>query len=150
MTLGEAPAVLLGKGTSAHLRIEVLRRTHPAATDYWDGNWVSAHVVVRAGGFDGRADGDLRTEELLAFREQLARLHATLEGEAVFATMEEWLSVRLVGDGRGHVEAKAVLRDAPGIGNRLDFTLALDQGELPAVLSALERVCAAYPVIGKP
>lgn len=150
MTLGEPPVVLLGRATSAYLRIEVLRRTHPTATDYWDGNWVSAHVRVRAGGFDGRADGEFRTEELLAFREQLGRLHATLKGEAVFATMEEWLHLRLVGDGRGHIVVKAVVRDAPGIGNRLEFALALDQTDLPMVISALDRVCAAYPVISRP
>ncbi len=150
MTRGDALAVVLGKSTSEHLRIEVLRRTHPNATDYWDGNWVSVHVGVRVGGFDGRADGDLRAEELHSFREQLARLHATLKGEAVFRTREEWLSVRLVGDGRGHLDARGVLRDVPGTGNRLEFGFKLDQTDLPTTLNALEGVCAVYPVIGKP
>jgi hypothetical protein len=150
MSRGDASVVVLGKSTSEHLCIEVLRRTHPRATDYWDGNWLSAHVRVRVGGFDGRANGDLRAEELVAFREQLARLHMTLTGEAVFQTMEEWLSVRLIGDGRGHIEAKAILRDAPGIGNRLDFTLALDQTDLPTALNALDGMCAVFPVVSKP
>lgn len=150
MTSTNGQALLLGRATSEHLLIELVRRTHPYATDYWDKNWISAHVRVRVGGFDGRADGDLRAEELVAFREQLAGLHATLTGEAVFQTIEDWLSVRLIGDGQGHIGAKAILRDAPGIGNRLEFRLALDQTDLPTALSSLGGMCAAFPVIGRP
>ena len=130
--------------------MEFVQRTHPTATDYWDGNWVAVRVRVRVGGFDGRADGDLRAGELLGFREQLGRLHSTLRGEAVFETMEEWLSVRLTGDGLGHIEAKGFLLDRPGIGNRLDFTLKLDQTDLPNTIRGLDDACRRYPVIGNP
>src|SRR3954454_9303348 len=77
------------------LAITLLGRSHPGASDYWDGNWVLAAVKVQAGGFRGSVGGHLRSEELADFRNQLARLQESLRGTAEFATMEEWLSIRV-------------------------------------------------------
>ncbi len=93
------------------LTISLLGRSHPGATDYWDGNWVRANVKVKAGGFRGSVGGDLRTEELARFLAQLGRLQESLRGTAEFATMEEWLSLRVSGDGKGHMEFRCVIRD---------------------------------------
>jgi hypothetical protein len=141
---------LLGHPASEHVRVEFVQRTHPSATDYWDGNWVAVRVRVRVGGFDARAQGDLRADELASFHRDLVRLHASLAGEARFTTMEDWLSLRLVGDGRGHVEVRGQVRDQPGIGNLLDFGFKLDQTDLQGALSELEAVCRAFPVVGAP
>ncbi len=62
------------------LTIALLGRSHPEATDYWDGNWVTASVEARAGGFRGSVGGHLRAEELAAFHDQLARLQESLRG----------------------------------------------------------------------
>lgn len=41
--------------------------------------------------------------------------------------MEHWLRVTVVGDGRGHMTAKCVARDEPGMGSQLTFEIAFDQ-----------------------
>ena len=101
------------------LTITLVGRSHPGASDYWDGNWVTASVEIRAGGFRRSVSGHLRAEELATFHGQLARLQESLQGTAEFATMEEWLSIRVEGDGQGHMECRCVIRDQPGIGNTL-------------------------------
>ena len=50
---------------------------------------------------------------------------------------------------RGHVEFAGEVRDEPGIGNTLEFRLALDQTHLGAMIDQLDRAATAFPVIGR-
>jgi hypothetical protein len=130
------------------LSIRLLGRSHPGATDYWDGNWVTAAVEVVVGGFRGSVSGDLRSEELAQFHIQLARLQKSLRGTAEFATMEHWLSIRVTGDGQGHLEFRCTIQDVPGTGNTLECTLATDQTFTRATVAELAAAVKAFPVIG--
>src|SRR5690349_4321895 len=105
------------------LTIKLFGRSHPEATDYWDGNWVRAAVEVAAGGFRGSVGGDVRAEELASFHDQFIQLQKSLRGTAEFKTMEEWLSIRVPGDGKGHMELRCNIRDQSNSGNKLDCTL---------------------------
>jgi hypothetical protein len=139
--------VIRGDG-SDFLAITLLGRSHWETTDYWDGNWVRAAVVVQAGGFRGSVAGEVRTDELAQFYDQLRRLQQSLEGTATFETMEGWLSIRASGDGMGHMEFRCSVRDEPGIGNTLECTLATDQTCTRTTLAELHSAIQAFPVIG--
>jgi len=131
------------------LKISVPGRSHPDCDDYWDGNWLQATVDIRAGGFRGSVDGDIRAEELVAFQAQLVPLQQSLQGVAEYDTLEGWLSIRATGDGQGHIEIRCVVLDQPGIGNKLDFTLASDQTFLKQTIAQLTEATKAFPVIGR-
>ena len=141
--------IRVGGERSEFLAITLLGRSHPTASDYWDGNWVRAAVEVAAGAFRGKVDGDLRTDEFDAFRRELALLDESLAGVASFTTMEGWLSINATGDGRGHIELSCEVRDQPGIGNTLAFRLALDQTYLRQAVAQLGQAVAEFPVIGE-
>ena len=143
-------AIVIGAARSEQLSIHVTRREFPEASDYWDGNWVYATIQIRAGAFRGEYEALLRTNELASFRDQLATLHAALNGSATFETMEHWLRVDIQGDGRDHFLAECEARDQPGVGNTLRFELTFDQTELPPVLATLDEVVRAFPVKGSP
>ena len=131
------------------LLIEALRRSHPNATDYWDGNWIHCTIEVTVGGFRGRVDADLRSTDFVSFRKGLEAVYSQLNGEASLETMEGWIALRLAGNGRGHFALDCELLDQPGFGNRLRFRLPpLDQTELPPCVEALRRIEAAFPVAG--
>ena len=132
------------------LTIAVVGRSHPEASDYWDGNWVLASVEVQAGRFRGSVGGHLRAEEMADFHRQLAQLQESLRGTAEFTTMEDWLSIRATGDGRGHIEFRCMVRDQPGIGNTLEFVLATDQTFTRSTVAELAAVVQAFPVVGSP
>jgi hypothetical protein len=132
-----------------HLTIALWGRSH-AATDYWDGNWVRTSVEVEVGGFRGSVDGDVRTDELVRFHQQLAHLQQTLWGTAEFATMEGWLSIRAEGDGCGHLTFRCAIYDEPGVGNALHCTLTTDQTFTRNTVAELEKAIEALPVIGTP
>jgi hypothetical protein len=132
------------------LALTLLGRSHPTATDYWDGNWISTSVEVQAGGFRGSVVGHLRAEELADFHDQFARLQLSLKGSAECATMEGWLRILVEGNGRGQLECRCAIRDDPGIGNTLNCILSTDQTFTRTTVSELAAAVREFPVIGKP
>jgi hypothetical protein len=139
----------IGNRETEHIVVRVLGRERSEAKDYWDGNWVDARVRVAAGGFRGELGGALRTEGFVRLRNQLRLLGDDPAGNAKFETMEDWLSIAIVGDGKGHFHAACAAVDVR-TANRLTFGLDFDQAELPEILCGLDAVCEAWPVVGKP
>jgi hypothetical protein len=132
-----------------YLTITVHGRSFPGCTDYWDGNSVRASVELSVGGFRGSVSGELRTNELKAFHQQLVRLQESLEGTAELETMESWLSIKASGDGCGHMSFRCIIRDQPGIGNTLECLLSTDQTFTRPTVAELSTIVKAFPVIGQ-
>jgi hypothetical protein len=88
-----ALSVTIGHPSGDRVTIEVAGRMHPNADDFWEGNWLVCPVAVRVGGFRGNIDADLRVEELVRFRDQLASLHGSLKGGAVAVAPSGQLTV---------------------------------------------------------
>jgi hypothetical protein len=141
--------VVIGSDTEG-LTIRIVSRMHPGADDYWDGNWLVSPVEVRVGGFTGRVAAGLRAEELARLREGLEALYASLEGEARLESLEDWVTLTCRGDGKGHVDVRGTVVDRPGVGNTLEFRLALDQTQLPPIIDQLRAVEHTFPVLGQP
>ena len=148
MSAQELTLTVRGAGGDRY-EIAVGFRSQSDVEDFDDGNWLACAVRVKAGGFRGDVAVSLRAEEFRRFRDELRRLNATLTGAATFETMEEWTAVRLVGDGRGHIEASGFLVDGFADANRLAFRLDFDQTELARMLRELDAVLSAFPVVGK-
>jgi hypothetical protein len=131
-----------------YILVEVMGRTNPTSTDYWDGNWLNTEVTIRAGGFRGYLTGYLFAEDFITFRDELTTLYTTLSGSASLTTMEDWLSMEMIGDGKGHITAKCTVMDEPGMGNTLQFKFELDQTFIPPILESLSELSNLFPVIG--
>ncbi len=146
----EGLVVVIGSIAGDYLALRPVGRSNPGATDYWDGNWLKVDVDVRTGAFGGMYVADLRVEEFENFRAQIDTLYRSLKGEAVLSSMEGWVSVRLAADRLGHLKAECEVRDVPGMGSRLLFTLDLDQSFIPTIVAALNGVMRTYPLVGHP
>lgn len=140
----------IGFSNRAHVIVSPSRRQHPEANDVWDGNWVDAKVTIAAGGFRGSVEAHLRAEDFTRFRDQLGPLREQLAGTPKFDTMEDWLTIEIKGDGKGHFEASCIAVDQPGMGNRLRFSTQFDQAELAELQRGLDSICEEIPVIAKP
>jgi hypothetical protein len=129
-------------------RVEVQVHSYERAPvgDYHDDNWVQVSVRVRAGAFSGAFDCTFLAPEFSEFRDSLRALHQSLTGKASFSTLEEQLTLELAGDGLGHISLRGVALDSPGMGNKLEFRLDLDQGHLSTALTELDEIVAAFPV----
>ena len=141
---------MLGMATSEYVSVTPLRRLNEQAEDYWDGNWLECLIDLRAGAFTGRYRASLRADEFASFRGELMRLYESLGNQAVFASMEEWLSITVTGDGMGHFQAECRARDEAGVGNTLQFVLGCDQTEIPAMVRSLDLILEGFPVRGRP
>jgi hypothetical protein len=139
----------IGKEDSQYLSVQITSRSYPSSQDYWDGNWVNAVIEIDLGSFRGRYSAYLRAEELKGFHNALSNLYSFHAQEAKFETMEEQLSIRIVGDGLGHFTAECEALDQTGIGNRLRFSLEFDQTDIPSILKGLDGVVEKYPIKGK-
>jgi hypothetical protein len=135
-----------GQSEHERIEIEVLQYERAPVGEYYDDNWLTSRIRVRAGGFRGQVDAAVLTAEFSTFLTALRPLHETLRGTAEFSTMEQQLRLRLTGDGKGHIELAGEVADQPGIGNRLHFILQIDQSQLGASIHELERVTAEFPV----
>jgi hypothetical protein len=134
-----------GHSEQERIEVQVLGYERAPVGEYYDDNWLKVEIRVRAGGFRGKASATIITGELTKFLSELRPLRQTLSGAAEFTTMEEQLSLRLAGDGKGHVELRGEVADQPGVGNRLQFTLQFDQSQLGASIGELEQVTLLFP-----
>ena len=135
-----------GKSEHERIQVDVLRYERSPVGEYHDDNWLTSQVRVCVGGFRGKVDVAIVTDELAAFLIQLRPLYESLSGMAEFITLETQLHLRLTGDGKGHIELVGEVVDQPGIGNRLHFTFQLDQSQLGTSIHELEKVTAQFPV----
>ena len=148
--------VIIGHPDGDHIVLRVLRRKHPSATDYYDGNWVDAQVSISVRPWRGVFNADLRTDEFARFRQRLEELNKRTKPEAMFAPMEPWLEFTLELGSSGEVHLKG--ESGPeGFGRvfnetRLEFEARgfMDQASLPSVIQQLEAIEREFPVIRGP
>jgi hypothetical protein len=126
--------------------MDVLGYEREPTGEYFDDNWLSVAVEVKAGGFKGYFSASFLTGEMEAFREEAAKLYDSLTGQAKFRTLEEQLSLDLVGDGRGHIRLTGSAADQPGIGNTFAFAFTFDQTQLRSSVQSLTRLLGVFPV----
>ena len=135
-----------GQSERERIEVDVLRYERSLTGDYHDDNWLTVKIGVQAGGYHGKADATIMTSEVTEFTSELRTLFETLSGTAKFQTLEGQLSLELTGDGKGHIELTGEVKDKPGIGNRLQFTLQIDQSQLGQSLREIENVTLKFPV----
>lgn len=122
-------------------------REFPDSDDSWDGNFLRVTVHCSGAGGSASATGPiLDTVSVYRFREQLATLQATLQGEAVLDSVEPNVVVRLrASDGLGHIALRVeITADHLSEGHWFEFEL--DQSYLPGVLRQCDAILAEYPV----
>jgi hypothetical protein len=146
--MGTVCAVVIGDSGGKNVTIRANSRAHGDCGDFWDGNWIEAEVSIDMGASSSNFLATFRAEEFAAFFASTRALHNSLKGESVFETMEGQLSLKLVGDGRGHIRVVGESVDQVGIGNRLSFGFEIDQTYLKRILSDLGSLVEAFPIIG--
>lgn len=128
------------------LRIDVLGYERAPVGEYFDDNWLSVEVAVKAGRFERSFRASFLTDEIEAFHKESTKLYDSLTRRAELKTLEEQLSLSLAGDGLGHIRLTGSAQDRMGLGNTLAFAFTFDQSQLRSTLQALARVLSAFPV----
>ena len=146
----EKAGFILGKKSSNYLQIETTNYSFPDSNDFWDGNWINVRIEIKAGAFRGDYEAQLRNVDFLDFRDGLERLYNKLDGFTNFDCIEDYLKIKIKGDGLGHFTADCIANDDPGIyGNCLEFTLEFDQTEIHGLTKMLDDILKEFPIKDK-
>jgi len=131
-------AFQIGGEKSEFVRVSITR-------DNKDG-WLSADVEITVGRFCGSYSADFDTFSFSEFAQQLASLHRTVSGSAMFTSVEGQLELTLKCDALGHISVSGEAMDVAGIGNKLLFEFNIDQTHAPQILKSLKSTLKKHPV----
>jgi hypothetical protein len=142
-------ATIAGDGCALVVRVNGYER--PQLESGADANWLQGEVELTAstsGLFSARHVVSLRIDELMRFRDQLASVVESLDGEAALYHMEEQVgcTVRLE---RGVGELEAFVREHLGAELRVS-SIRTDQSYLQLSLQEFDALIATFPVKGHP
>ena len=131
----------------AGFQLWVHSRQFPEATDYWDGNWLNVTVHCGASGSSVWATGAILDIVAIArWGTQLESLYRTLTGEAVLASDEPNLEVRVTStDTSGHVLLRVEITPDHMTQEHM-FGFATDQSYLPGVIGGCRTIVENYPI----
>ncbi|MCT8140296.1 hypothetical protein H1D32_22910 [Anaerobacillus sp. CMMVII] len=139
---------LLGEETK--IDIDVLSRNHPNCTDFWDGNWVHSKVNIEIPGYRVHFNADLRTDEIRDFLNELKEMNKHLKGKATLSNLDSFLHFECVMNKLGGVSWSIETCYPAGYGAVLNFEFEADQSYLQNLITELEDILTAFPVIGRP
>ena len=146
----QSSCFIIGSESSEFLKVEVLNYLYPDKTDYWDANWLNTKIQIKVGAFSGNYFAQMQTIDFSGFEKELKRLYTDLNGVTQFYSIEDWLTLKFIGDGIGHFLVECLACDFPGTGNTLKFDLEIDQTYIPELLNQLGNILKKYPLKGEP
>ena len=137
----------LGKESSEYLQILAHSYAYPDSTDFWDGNWINTRIIIKVGGFKGDYEAQLRNVDFFDFKKGLENLYNILDGYANFNCIEDYLRIKIKGDGLGHFSAYCIAIDNPGInGHTLKFSIEFDQTEIHSLTKMIDDLLKEFPI----
>lgn len=132
------------------LSIWVRGRQFPAASDYYDANWLVLRATMERGRTSVTADGPiLMTSDFERFRNELAAMNETLKGEANLGGYEPNLTVTLAMGRLGHIGGQIEITPYH-LAERHSFEIGeLDQSHLPKLIASCDELLHSYPVVNR-
>jgi hypothetical protein len=139
MSLVGTPQVVIGHAEAERVTIEVVERGL--------GEWATANVAVTCGVWSGVFQWQFYRGELRSFGQQLLELHRSLSGSANLDPLEPNLTLKMTGDGKGHIIVEGRAEPTFYSGTFLAFQFDLDQTELPPIAAALIAADPDFPSV---
>jgi hypothetical protein len=139
---------ILGEDTK--IEIEVICRSHPNCTDYWDGNWITSTINIEIPGYKAQFNADLRTDELRDFANELKLMDKKLKGKASLFNLDGYLELECEINKKGVIYWTVETCYPAGIGAVLKFDFGSDQSYLKGIVKEIESILSVFPVLGKP
>jgi len=137
------------KAKSDLIRIDVIKPNFPKAELDWDKNSLHCLVSTKIGAFSGTFKADMMSTDFEIFKKELEIVYDNLDHSATFEGIESQVTIRIEGDGIGHLNTRCWLMDKVGTGNELKCEFNFDQTALPKLIEQLDNIISQYKVYGK-
>jgi hypothetical protein len=132
------------------VRLELIKLINKNSKHDWDRNWIITKVTIKGGAFSGQYNADFMTVDFEKFNRELSSLYDNLNGTANFKDLEDYLELKIIGDGLGHFEVDVIACDQPGIyGSELKFKITFDQTQIKELVNQLDLINKEFPVTWK-
>ena len=128
----------------SYIRLTPQHRLYPTAVDDHDRDWIATLVQVQGSVFSGEFMADCMVSDFVAFKQEMKKLETDLNAAADFKTMEGPVSIKIKGDGLGHLLITIQLTPVPGNMDTLVFSMESDQTQIKPILRQLEAITCAY------
>ena len=74
-------------------------------------------------------------------------MYDKLDGYANFNCLEDYIYIKIKGDGLGHFSADCIANDNPGIyGHELKFSIEFDQTEIHILTKMIDDLLKEFPI----
>jgi hypothetical protein len=131
-----------------YLEIKILKRSYENSDNYWDINWLDAEIHIKVSGFEGLYNAFLRIEDFQSFSADLASLLYDQKAKADFHTFEGSLILVCTLQKNGILNCFGEAKNE--IGNRLMFSLDIEQENIFRCLKQIKVILDTYPVLMAP
>ncbi|MCZ2259936.1 WapI family immunity protein [Sporosarcina sp. G11-34] len=132
------------------VEIEILSRSYPNSSDYWDVNWIDSKIKAEIPGYLVHFKADLRTDELRDFVNELKLMNRQLKGRAELNNLEGYIYFGCDMNNVGQITWAGEACYPAGYGAVLNFEFKSNQSYLDSLIKELDAILAVFPVIGKP
>ncbi|MBD1877338.1 hypothetical protein [Coleofasciculus sp. FACHB-T130] len=136
------------KGNQEKVIIDIQGINNLDTDDYWDRTWINSEIEIILPGYHANFFGDIRTEEIFSFLEQLKEMSQTLSGVAELNTMEGLMNLKAEMNNLGHIQWNGKTTYPIGNGNTLTFNFSNDQSFLANLITELQMIKKHFPIIG--
>ncbi|MEH6942686.1 WapI family immunity protein [Bacillus sp. JJ722] len=137
-------------GENEKVQIEILSRSYPNSSDYWDVNWVDSKITIEIPGYFVHFDTDIRTDGLKDFMNELKLMNSKLKGRAILKNMDGSIYFECEMNRLGQISWEGETCYPVTFGAVLNFSFQSDQSFLERLIEELEDILSIFPVIGKP
>jgi len=128
--MGKSNEIIIGNRDGEHISVQVDSARNVEG-------WFGAEVHVCCGGWRGKIDAEFYGNELTRFAEEIRALYRNLTGVARLDPTEPYITLKLEGDGKGHIVVDGTAQRTPGDQTYLTFRIEIDQTYLPHIADAL-------------
>jgi hypothetical protein len=125
------------------VRIDSFKRLYPDAVLDYDKNCLGGKVSVQGGAFRGQFDAQFMTVDFENFKQELERLYNELNGYANFNCLENYLVLKIKGDGIGHFSTEIEANDNFSK-SKLEFQMTFDQTQIPGLIRQLDVIIKSF------
>lgn len=143
------PKTVVIRGQGGQVQIEVLNYERPKSTEGSDANWLVCRCSVTVREFSCDVSLSLMTDDFVCFLGDLEEALRSLNGAAVFATLESGLKLEITFKAAGHADVFGTIQSQLSVvpsRTKLDFSFESDQSFLSYTVDGLRAVIQQFPV----
>ena len=134
----------------SHIVVDIIQYRYPNKTNFGDGNWVDARIMVVLPGYTADFSAYLRIDEINNFMKDMKTAYQDLQSIVRFQPREPWIEFIMEPNKPGQFIIKGKATNPLGIGAVLSFEFRNNQSYFMETIVQVDKIMKTFPVKGNP